>query len=95
LGAPPSSQRFDDGILSGGGRLQAELQRCVAKHRTLDQDSDGELAANELDRIKRVVKDVDRNSDETIDSSELRSACASGILTDRELATESSKKEAD
>jgi hypothetical protein len=95
LGAPPSSQRFDDGILSGGGRLQAELQRCVAKHRNLDQDSDGELAANELDRIKRVVKDVDKNNDETIDSSELRSACASGILTDRELATESSKKEAD
>jgi hypothetical protein len=88
-------QRFDNGIRSGGGRLQAELQRCVVKHRALDQDSDGELAANELDRIKRVVKDVDKNNDEKIDSSELRSACASGTLTDRELPRESSKKEAD
>jgi hypothetical protein len=71
------------------------VQRCVAKHSTLDQDSDGELAANELDAIKRLVKDVDRNKDERIDSFELRSACASGILTDRELATQAPKKEAE
>jgi hypothetical protein len=63
--------------------LQAEIQRCVAKHRTLDQNLDGELAADELDPIKRVVKDVDRNLDEKLDFSELRSACASGVLTDR------------
>jgi hypothetical protein len=63
--------------------LQAEIQRCVAKHRTLDQNSDGELFADELDPIKRVVKDLDRNLDEKLDYSELRSACASGLITDR------------
>jgi hypothetical protein len=93
LDDPPSSERFDNGIRSGGGRLRAELQRCVAKHRALDHDSDGELAATELDSIRRVVKDVDRNHDEKIDSAEIRSACASGLLTDRELPKESSKKE--
>jgi hypothetical protein len=67
----------------------------MAKHSTLDQDADGELAAHELDAIRWVVKDVDRNKDERIDSFELRSACASGILTARELATPAPKKEAD
>jgi hypothetical protein len=99
LGASPSdersplSDRSDDGIRSGGGRLRAELQRCVDKHRGLDHDSDGELAAAELDSIKRLVKDVDRNHDEKLDSSELRSACASGLLTDRELPRQSKNDE--
>ena len=99
LGASPSDERsplgdrFDDGIRSGGGRLRAELQRCVDKHRGLDHDSDGELAAAELDSIKRLVKDVARNHDEKLDSSELRSACASGLLTERELPRESKNDE--
>ena len=83
-GPPPFSQRPDPQPLSGGGRLQAEIQRCVAKHRGLDRNTDGELNADELDPIKQVVKDVDINHDEKLDSSELRSACASGLLTDRD-----------
>ena len=85
FGAPPSSERRDPQPLSGGGVLQAEIQRCVAKHRGLDRNSDGELAADELEPIKWVLKDADRNHDEKIDLSELRSGCASGLLTDRDI----------
>jgi len=64
--------------------LRAEIQRCIARHRTLDKNSDGALVADELDPIKPLVEDVDRNLDKTLDSSELRSACATGLLTDRD-----------
>ena len=82
---------------SGGARLWAETQRCLAKHWSLDQDSNLVLDPAELDRIEPVVKDVDRDNDGKVSPRELQSACAIGILTDRDLSykrRETSNKEA-
>jgi hypothetical protein len=71
---------------SAGGRLWAETQRCVAKHRSLDENANLVLDPPELDGIEPVVKDVDRDNDGKVSSRELQSACAVGILTDRDLS---------
>jgi hypothetical protein len=70
---------------SGGARLWAETQRCLAKQWSLDQDSNLVLDPPELDRIEPVVRDVDRDNDGKVSSRELQSACVVGILTDRDL----------
>jgi hypothetical protein len=58
----------------------------VAKHRSLDRDANLVLDSSELDGIEPVVKDVDRDGDGNVSSRELQSACAVGILTDRDLS---------
>jgi hypothetical protein len=99
--APPSTQRGPDGERPSGAphsrelrpdddgrrseRPGAETQRCVSNFRTLDKNADGMLTAKELDRFERVVKDVDTNKDGKISSAEYQSACASGILRDRDI----------
>ena len=70
--------------------LQMEIRRCLVKHRGLDQNADGELAGDELEPVRRMVKELDRNVDEKLDDTELRSACVSGLLTDRQNPSSSS-----
>jgi hypothetical protein len=43
------------------------------------------LTARELDRFETVVKDVDTNRDGKISSAEYQSACASGVLRDKDI----------
>jgi hypothetical protein len=57
----------------------------VSKYLTLDRNGDGVLSSNEYDRIRTAARDVDRNNDRKIDRSEIRDACASGTLTERDI----------
>jgi hypothetical protein len=84
-GAPPSRELRPDDDGRRSERPGAETQRCVSNFRTLDKNADGMLTAKELDRFERVVKDVDTNKDGKISSAEYQSACASGILRDRDI----------
>jgi hypothetical protein len=84
-GAPPSRELRpgDDGRRTE--RLPAEAGRCASNFRSLDKDTDGMLTARELDRFETVVNDVDTNRDGKISSAEYQSACASGILRDKDI----------
>jgi Ca2+-binding EF-hand superfamily protein len=57
----------------------------VSNFRTLDKNADGALTARELDRFETVARRVDTNNDGKISSAEYQSACASGILRDRDI----------
>jgi hypothetical protein len=82
-----SRQRSDDEDSRAGGRgQQAETQRCVSKFLALDKDGDGALSAREYDRIRTAGKDVDRNNDGKMNRSEIRNACATGTLSERDIS---------
>jgi Ca2+-binding EF-hand superfamily protein len=64
----------------------ADAQHCVAKFKILDKNSDGMLSSEELERVKRIVRDIDRvikhvdkNRDGRISSTEFESACTKGL----------------
>jgi hypothetical protein len=63
----------------------AEAQRCISRFDGLDKNSDGVLNANELENLKKAVKDADKNKDGKIRSSEHQAACATGVLTDSDI----------
>ena len=84
-GGPSTRQRGDEDDRSQGRGQQAETQRCVSKFLALDKNGDGMLSENEYGRIRRSARDVDRDHDGRINRSEIRDACASGTLTERDL----------
>ena len=43
------------------------------------------LSENEYGRIRRAARDVDRNHDGKIDRFEIQDACATGILSGRDI----------
>jgi hypothetical protein len=85
-GVPPSRElRPDEDERRSERPPASEAGRCASNFRTLDKDLDGVLTARELDRFETVVKDVDTNRDGKISSAEYQSACASGILRDKDI----------
>jgi hypothetical protein len=57
----------------------------VSRYLALDRNGDGMLSENEYGRIRRAARDVDRNHDGKIDRFEIQDACATGILSDRDI----------
>ena len=85
-GAGPSRQISNHEGKSARRPPAAEVQRCVANFRILDKNSDGVLSLEELERVKRVVRDIDRviknvdkNHDNRISSTEFELACTNGF----------------
>jgi hypothetical protein len=72
--------RPDDGIPRA-----AETQRCVTKFGSLDNNSDGALTAQELDKLAAAVTRVDINNDAKITAAEYQSGCTSGILREKDI----------
>ena len=63
----------------------AESRRCASKFGSLDNNSDGALSAQELDKLAAAVNRVDINNDAKITAAEYQSACVSGTLREKDI----------
>jgi hypothetical protein len=86
--APPSTQPRPEGEGPSDGRSPPNRRVCAANWKTYDQNSDGALTGKELDRLRRVIRDVDTDYDGTITSAEYQAGCANGVLKDGDITSE-------